>query len=159
MAESIQLNCREIRNGYADWLKRYYWDDFITVTFRSNRREPYYAMKHVWSELQRGNVFRAFMGCEPFKSGDLHIHGLVAGAGAGWRPRIELPWDLWYRLFKRFGRTRVEPANSHEAVTAYCSKYILKQQHIADHYEVFGEKPAWRYGELNIDLVSVGVGD
>lgn len=139
-----------MRSAWADWLKAYHWDYFLTSTFRSARREPYYALKHVWNELKKHNVARAFLGAEPFRTGDLHIHGIVAGAYSWnydsfipWKPGIDLPWDIWQGLFKRFGRAKVEACNSSEAVTAYCAKYVLKEQRRADHYEVFGESVFW----------------
>lgn len=136
-----------IRQGYAEWLQGYNWDYFMTSTFRSPRIEPYYALKHVWSELRNHNVSRAFLVAEPHQSGDLHIHGLAAGRGPGWRPEMALPWEIWSGLFKRFGRAKVEACNNQEAVTGYCAKYLLKQQsRVCDYYEVFGSKNAWRDG-------------
>lgn len=169
------------RQAYADFLQGYNWDDFITCTFRTGRRdekyyplagiayvpsetcytwqsevkprqEPYYALQSVWHTLQGYNVARAFLGCEPHQSGDLHIHGLASGPGPAWRPGIALPWDIWAGLFKRFGRTKVEACNSQGAVSSYCAKYLLKQQsRVCDYYEVFGNKLAWVEGR---DLTS-----
>lgn len=103
----------------------------------------------VWGQLQKHHVARAFLACEPFQSGDVHIHGIVAGYPPGWKPEIDLPWDIWAGLFERFGRAKVEACNSYEAVTAYCAKYILKQQgRVGDYYEVFGDAFAWRGGVL-----------
>jgi len=138
----------EVRQQYAEWLQGYNWDYFLTSTFRSPRKEPYYALKHVWHELKGHNVSRAFLAVEPHQSGDLHIHGLVSGRGPGWRPELDLPWDIWKGLFKRFGRAKVGACNSQEAVSGYCSKYLLKEQsRVCDYYEVFGNKGAWRDGQ------------
>ena len=135
------------RAAYAEWLQKYNWDYFLTSTFRQPRKEPYYALQSVWHELKKTFVARAFLVVEPHQSGDLHIHGLAAGTGPGWRPEIALPWEIWAGLFKRFGRAKVEAANSREAVTGYCAKYLLKQQsRVCDYYEVFGSKFAWRDG-------------
>ncbi len=142
-----------IKEQYAEFLQGYNWDYVLTSTFRKPRREPYYALQHVWHRLQNYNVARAFLVAEPHQSGDLHIHGLAAGAGPGWRPEMALPWDIWQGLFKRFGRAKVEACNSQEAVTGYCAKYLLKQQSRAcDYYEVFGSKFAWHNGR---DLTNV----
>ncbi|MBA7552251.1 hypothetical protein ES705_44809 [subsurface metagenome] len=136
-----------IRQEYAEFLQGYHWDYFLTSTFRKPRKEPYYALQSVWHELRKSFVARAFLVVEPHQSGDLHIHGLVAGTGAGWRPEIALPWDIWTGLFKRFGRAKVEACNTQEAVTGYCAKYLLKQQsRVCDYYEVFGNKLAWHNG-------------
>jgi len=138
-----------IRREYAEWLQVYNWDYFLTSTFRRPRKEPYYALQSVWHELRKYNVARAFLGVEPHESGDLHIHGIASGSGPGWRPEIALPWDIWSGLFKRFGRAKVEACNSQEAVSAYCAKYVLKQQSRAcDYYEIFGNKLAWVEGKV-----------
>lgn len=139
----------DTKKQYAEWLKEYNWDYFMTATFRKPRREPYYALQHVWYELKRHWVARAFMGVEPHQSGDLHIHGIIAGSPPGWKPEIALPWDIWQGLFKRFGRARVEACNTREAVSLYCAKYVLKQQsRVVDYYDVFGSKLAWCGGKL-----------
>jgi len=142
-----------IKEQYAEWLQSYNWDYFLTSTFRRPRKEPYYALQSVWHELQHHFVARAFLVCEPHQSGDVHIHGLAAGSGPRWRPELELPWDIWSGLFKRFGRAKVEACNSAEAVSLYCSKYLLKQQSRAcDYYEIFGRKQAWFEGMMkNLD--------
>lgn len=141
------------REAYADWLQSYNWDYFLTATFREPRKEPYYALRSVWHELTKYNVARSFLVAEPFQSGDLHVHGVVAGRGPGWYPELSLPWDIWTGLFKRFGRAKVEACNSQEAVTGYCAKYLLKRQsQVCDYYEIFGSKNAWLEGR---DLTSV----
>jgi hypothetical protein len=137
-----------IREQYAEWLQGYAWDDFLTSTFRRPRQEPYYALQSVWHELKKSNVARAFLVAEPHQSGDLHIHGLAAGAGPGWLPELALPWDIYDSLFKRFGRAKVEACNNQGAVSMYCSKYLLKQQsRVCDYYEVFGNTQAWIDGK------------
>jgi len=137
----------KIRQDYAEWLQGYNWDYFLTSTFRKPRRDPYYALQGVWRVLKQHFVARAFLVAEPFQSGDLHIHGLAAGRGPSWYPELQLPWDIWAGLFKRFGRAKVEACNSQEAVTGYCAKYLLKQQSsMSDFYEIFGSKNAWQDG-------------
>jgi len=138
----------QVRQDYAQWLQSYHWDYFLTSTFREPRKEPYYALQAVWHELKRHSVARAFLAVEPHESGDLHIHGILAGAGPGWKPELELPWDIWDGLYKRFGRAKVEACDSQERVSSYCAKYLLKQQsRVCDYYEVFGRKTAWVDGK------------
>lgn len=138
------------REEYAEWLKGYNWDYFMTVTFRKAKKEPYYALESVYRELRNFYVARAFLGCEPHQSGDLHIHGILSGAAPGWKPEISLPWEIWNGLFKRFGRSKVEACNSAEAVSSYCAKYILKQQsRVCDYYAVYGSPLDWRGGLLD----------
>lgn len=139
----------ETRQAYAEWLQGYHWDYFATATFRTPRKEPYYALKHVWHELHaHSNVDRAFLVAEPFQSGDLHIHGLLAG-DAAWLPAMKLPWDIWQGLFEKFGRAKVEACNDANAVAKYCAKYVLKQQsRVCDYYEVFGHARFWKSGSI-----------
>lgn len=146
------------REAYAEFLQSFCWEDMITVTFREPRKEPYYAAKNVWRVLFNGQnsaghyncVSRAFLAVEPFQSGDLHIHGLIAGNVRGVKPEMALPWEIYDSLFTRFGRTRVEACNSMEAVTNYCAKYILKQQsRVCDFYYLFGDKYSWENGILS----------
>lgn len=133
-------------------MRKYEWEYFFTTTFRSPRREPYYALKHVQHALQDCNCARGFLGAEPHKSGDLHVHGIVAGRPPGWEPSIALPWVIFDRLEKRFGRSKVEACNSSMAVTSYCSKYILKDQsNCQDHYSIFGNDLAWKGGLTSQD--------
>lgn len=138
------------KDKYAEFLQEYYWEDFYTITFRESRKEPYYAAKTVWSELQRYNVRRSFIAVEPLQSGDLHVHGIAAGNIRGWLPEMSLPWDIWKGMFKRCGRSKVEMCNSPELVANYCSKYILKQQsRVCDYYYLTGDKFAWDNGLIN----------
>lgn len=138
-----------IKEEYAKFLQEYYWEDFFTATFRRPRHEPYYADKHIWSELKNYNVTRAFIGIEPFQSGDLHAHGMISGNISGWRPEMKLTWDIWEGLFNRFGRAKVEACNSAERVSEYCAKYILKQQSRAcDYYYFHGDKFSWAIGKI-----------
>lgn len=138
---------QQVRQEYAEWLQGYRWDYFLTSTFRQPRKEPYYALQSVWHELEHHGAARGFLCVEPHESGDLHIHGVIAGPAAGWQPAIELPADVWSGLYKRFGRARVESCASRERVSLYCAKYLLKQQsRVCDYYEVFGNKLHWREG-------------
>jgi hypothetical protein len=146
-----------VREQYAEWLQGYRWDYFMTATFRSPRKDALPALKHVWHELrERHNVARAFLVVEPHQSGDLHLHGILAGSrveGGGYfgqdSNNMDTPSGTWEGLFKRFGRAKVEPCNNHEAVSMYCSKYLLKQQHrVCDFYEIYGNRLTWERGKL-----------
>jgi len=151
----------DTRIKYAEFLMKYYWEDFITVTFRKPRKEPYYAAKAVWNSLKHFNVTKAFLAVEPHQSGDLHIHGIISGNIRGWQPELKLPWDIWEGLFSGYvneygmkvpgyGRSKVELCNSSERVTMYCAKYILKQQsRVADYYYIYGDKFAWLNSKIN----------
>lgn len=129
----------------------YHWDYFITVTFKSPRKEPYYALKTVWNTLHKDHFAqRGFLVAEPHQSGDLHIHGLIAGNRPGWKPELHLPWDIKANMDKKYGWTQCEALKSHKAVSNYCAKYLLKQQRrVCDYYAVFGDKEEWLGGRLN----------
>lgn len=141
---------QQTREAYAEFLQGYNWDYFMTSTFRRPHHEPYYALQSVWHDLNHNSgVGRAFLVAEPHQSGDLHVHGLLAGTGEGWLPGLALPWDIHQCLFKRFGRAKVGACNSQEAVTGYCAKYLLKQQsRVCDFYELFGGKREWHDGKI-----------
>jgi hypothetical protein len=160
----IQHDLRDgkTKEAYADWLQSKPWDYFLTTTFRSPRKEPYYAIKHVWNTLKPHGIGRAFLACEPHQSGDLHIHGIVAGlmtrqsigdGGEIYVPtrykrdgqlRLDPPEVIWGDLFKVFGRSKVELCRSNEDVAGYCAKYVLKQQsRVCDYYGVFGGRRQW----------------
>lgn len=113
------------------------------------RRHPDAAINDVWDELAWQGAKRAFIVAEPHQSGDLHTHGIMAGGLPQQRP-INLPWDIWQGLFNRFGRAKVESPRQGEAVSMYCAKYLLKQQHRAcDYYAVLGDKVYWRAGRID----------
>jgi hypothetical protein len=151
----IERRGTKIREEYAEWLSEYNFDCFFTATFDKNkslthtgRREPYYAIKNVWNELAWYNVERGFLVAEPHQSGDLHIHGIIAG-GLPQQKTISLPWSIEAGLRDKFGIAKVEAPRHHECVTMYCAKYLLKQQHRAcDYYEVFGDKVYWHASVL-----------
>lgn len=136
------------RQAYAEWLQSYNWDYFLTSTFKRPRKEPYYATQAVWATLQEHNAGRAFLVAEPFQSGDLHVHGVVAGYPPP-SEGMDLPWEVWGHLFHKFGRAKVEACNSQEAVSLYCAKYILKQQsRVCDYYAVHGAPYTWHAGKI-----------
>jgi len=124
------------QEALADWIKSYNWDYFLTVTPRNPRKDPIAFMRDTWARLGEVKGFgidRGFMACEPFKTHhDLHIHGLIAGSD------IELPWMIQATLDDHIGRSRVELAMGASQVSAYCAKYVVKDQN-SDHWNMFGD--------------------
>ena len=143
-----RINNTTVRDAYADFIQSYHWDYFATVTFKSPRKEPYYAIKNVWRECQKVGAARGFLVAEPHESGDLHIHGLLATAAKGALPSLALPWDVEGSMRKRFGISRVEACNSAEAVSSYCAKYVTKQDGQIDHYDILGAKWEWTESKI-----------
>lgn len=139
----MQVLSGEIRKQYSDFLQTKHWDYFVTVTYRSPRKEPYYALNGAWRVLKSNHVGKAFLVAEPHQTGDLHLHGLVAGYPPGWKPEMSLPFDMWGDLYKAFGRSAVSPIAEIGGVTSYCAKYVLKSEYSADLYELFGNQVAW----------------
>ncbi|GAI10042.1 unnamed protein product [marine sediment metagenome] len=129
------------REAYATWLESLHWDYFVTVTFRRPRVDGIRANDRVWSTLEACHVKRAFLATERFKwSRELHVHGLLSNYDGTWYPRMALPWDMWERCFKVYGRTTVEAINGPAAVTRYCSKYVVKG---LSEYGFYGRPAFW----------------
>jgi len=149
MRDKPSESASDIRSSYAEWLQEYNWDYFCTVTFRLPRVNPQPALNVVWKALQPHNVGRAFLAAEHhLVSDNLHIHGILAGYHPDWSPQMSLPWDIWKTCFDRFGRSKIDLVGSHEAVTAYCAKYVLKGTSRADYYGVYGDAFCWKEGKL-----------
>ena len=152
-----------IRNGidrlaYAEFIKGYWWDNYFTSIFdreksyiHTGRKEPYYAIKHVVAELKKCNAVRGFVVAEPFQSGDLHIHGIFAGAGPFWKPELLLPWEIWDKLFKRFGRAKVERSTIRKRCLCIAQIYLKQQSRVCDYYELFGNGLSWLDGKIGIN--------
>lgn len=119
-------------DNLASWLAALPWDYYWTVTFKRPRRDSLSVIRDITTELHRQGCSRAFIGCEPFKvSHNLHAHGLLLGTSfahltrdAGYLPGSAT--HVWEKLFRRFGRSRVESINNQQQVAAYCSKYVTK---------------------------------
>lgn len=152
----VQMNERSgvnrVREQYADWLTRYNWEDFITITYKSPRREPYYALKHAWTTLKSHGARTGFLVAEPHQTGFLHLHGLISGPPPPWRPPLELPWDIEQDLRKRYGISGVRPVREVGGASGYCAKYILKSQDTMDLYDVCGESFWWKNNLLTKGL-------
>ncbi len=126
--EVCAIDSQEVRTALSEWLPSIVsgpcepW--FLTVTFRRppNPKYPESVLANVDRHLRAICVRpTGFLGCEPHKSGDLHVHGLIQSGEAG--ARRSLAWDS---LFRRFGISRIEPPNGLDKVAWYCSKYITK---------------------------------
>ena len=128
------------RNAYADWLQTLHWDYILTVTFRKPRVDGIRANSLVWEALHNLNCSRAFLATERYKyAKDIHIHGLLAEQ-PGWLPGISLPWVIWERMHKLFGRSTCSLINSPGDVATYCSKYVTKA--VSD-YGFYGNRVFW----------------
>lgn len=133
----------QVRSAYSDYLQSQHWDYFITVTFRSNWRDSIKAHEAVWDRLHFDCFAeRAFLAVERhhYPNWNCHVHGLVSGYSGDWKPEMLLPWKMWEKLFRAFGRTSVEEVKSPEDVSAYCSKYVIKKM---SDYGFYGAATLW----------------
>lgn len=136
--------------AYSEFLQSLPWDLFFTATFRSPRKEPYYAINHVSNTLRTCNAARQFIACEPHSSGDLHLHGLLANSRISGHAELLSPHEIWGTLFKKYGRAKVEFCNNQAAVANYCAKYVVKETNKWDHYEFVGHPWHWLIDKWDI---------
>lgn len=101
---------------------------FLTVTYRNSRvlRSDGGDLTRVLQSIRRDRLFgRVFLVGEAHQTGDLHVHGVLRGpAGASGDAAAQ---SLWERCREQFGRSQVRRVRSSASVSAYCTKYVLKQ--------------------------------
>ena len=126
---------RRLVEAWAEFLERWSWDWFCTLTFRGDAVHPEAADKRfrVWvSKINRelygprwwkhGQGVRWVRALETQRRGVIHYHALLGGAGVDELRRLS--WmDEWVRLA---GYARIEPPENGAAVRAYCAKYVAK---------------------------------
>jgi len=123
----------DINRAYASFLQQQSWDYFATVTFRTERKDPYIAVQRVIETS--GNPSRGFYAVEPHSTGALHVHAILAYDDMSPRVKEFMPYTLWSDYFKRFGRSKVERVREQSDVSNYCAKYVTKR---GFHYEFSG---------------------
>jgi hypothetical protein len=125
----------DLADAWADYLGRWEWDWFCTLTFRGDAVHPEAADKRfrVWaSKINRelygprwwkhGKGVWWVRAVEMQRRGVPHFHALLRGAGVDELRRLS--WmDEWARLA---GWARIEPPDDANAVRAYCAKYVAK---------------------------------
>lgn len=118
----------ELRHEWADWLARYTWDYFLTVTFREPlpRHRGASVLNSIAKTVRRtvGNMDMLFLGMEMHASRFLHCHGLYKRRmdGYGLTPASV----LWRELFKTYGYSRVEVIRDPKDAASYVTKYCVK---------------------------------
>lgn len=126
------MELAQVRLQLSEFLSRYDWDYFFTVTCRVERHDALALLRDVSNELPNSFNSRAFIVIEPHKtSTGLHAHGIY---GCEF-PKPDLTWQ-WRAFFHRFGRSKVERINSKAEVYWYLSKYLAKDERW--EYEYWG---------------------
>jgi len=124
----------EQQQALSEWLQTLNWIDFLTVTFRTPRRDSIAALRDVGAWLTDpyfGFYERAFLTAEPHRwSRNLHIHAM------GSDPSGEVS-AIERSCRKRFGFSTVSVVKDSENACSYCSKYATKWSN-GDNYDFFG---------------------
>jgi len=125
---------------FAKWLNAFPWLWFCTFTFKRpcKKRALKYVEALLWHmrHVTEGHpVMWAFAAEEYHKNGDrLHVHALI---GTTFKPEL-LSWHEavgWWR--EHFGRCKVETYKDGGGASAYCAKYILKEQGEVGEWDFF----------------------
>jgi hypothetical protein len=120
--------------AWADFLARFEWTWFCTLTFRESvHPEKAAKLFHVWWCMmnqrlygrrwrQKGRCVRWARAIEYQKRNVLHYHALIGGKGS---PRLVAREfeEAWWNLA---GICRMSPVESQGAALAYVSKYVSK---------------------------------
>jgi len=124
------------RDEWGLFLARWDWEWFPTYTFTQDTH-PERALKlfRVWKNKLNKQIYGPrWHKREPFgiywvisienhKSGQIHLHGLIAGVGDARR----LSWmDNWFELDKLAGFSRIYQIENKLKATTYVSKYVTK---------------------------------
>lgn len=128
-----------ITEAYSDFLGKFQWDAFYTITCRKPRKDNLAFIRDIRDTLFAGNeATRSFVAIEPHKTGMIHAHGLVH-----WQDGVNLDKPLLTEYYneksrKLFGYSRFSSARSPLAVQMYCSKYVTKANRGYD-YDFIGD--------------------
>ena len=132
----------DLKLEWADWLTSLPWDYFLTITFRAP--VPGHRSDSVLNAIGKHLCARhkpemVFLGAEAHLSQAIHFHGLYKSTTpATFQP--EWWWKLcgsevWRTLFETYGRSKVELVRDQSRVSAYVSKYCVKE---IGSYGVYG---------------------
>lgn len=117
-----------LKEGWFEFLDRYKWDAFLTVTYREPRlpRHADASLNAIAKVVRRHTHRHFFLGGELHISRALHVHGLLQLPARDPAAKRVQGTDLWRELFERFGRSQVSAVQANEAVSIYVSKYCVK---------------------------------
>jgi hypothetical protein len=125
---------RELSQAWGFFLSGFYWDWFVTLTFREP--EPsfraYTLFRRFTRDLERAAGLRVawFMVFEHgARTGRLHIHALMLNVAHLARLKWMEEWN------KRAGYARILPFDRGKGAAFYCAKYVTKS---SSEWEIFG---------------------
>ena len=118
----------ELKDAWSEFLDRYVWDAFVTVTYRDARHAHHAqsSLREIGKVIRRHTQRHYFLGGELHVSRALHVHGLLQLPARDPAAKRAQATDLWRELFDRFGRSQVSAVQANEAVSIYVSKYCVK---------------------------------
>lgn len=124
------------RQAWGEFLSRYEWEWFVTLTFVIDVH-PEEALKKFrvwvsminrllygprWAKKAHGGVYWV-CSIEYQKRGVIHFHALMIGV----RELRRLDWmDAWHNLDEKTGFARIEVPRNNVATSSYVSKYLAK---------------------------------
>lgn len=122
-----------VRTAWADWLGRYPWEAWGTLTFKwpdptEAQLDRAFArfVRYIGRSWDRPPCY--FLGHEVGRGGRAHLHCLLGG----FSPTLQRT-EMWRWWFDRFGRCEVRGYDPEKGAAAYVSKYITKE---LGHYDV-----------------------
>jgi hypothetical protein len=130
----------EVRKAYSDFLQKFNWDAFYTITCRKPRKDNLAFIRDIRDTLFAGNeATRSFVAIEPHKTGMIHAHGLVH-----WQDGVNLDKPLLVQYYneksrKLFGYSRFAESRGAMNTAMYCSKYVTKETNGGYEYDFLGE--------------------
>ena len=126
----------QLRRALGEFFDQWPWEWFVTLTFSEKTgEERAKKLFRTWSSMlsrdiygprwhkreSRGVTF--IVAVERHKSGNIHLHALLAGVGDTRR----LTWmDNWENLDRIAGYSRIYAVQNNAAVTRYVTKYVVK---------------------------------
>ena len=117
----------KLSTAVGEWLGRYPWDAWCTLTFRAGNFTTEAATRAAdnlleWLRREGAPDVTYFIGHEVGGlGGRLHLHGLL-----GQLPPIDTRRGIWKFWYKRYGRAQVLPYDPERGAAYYVSKYVSK---------------------------------
>lgn len=132
---------RELVSAWSEFLNRFEYDCFFTLTYREPAQSAMLAIDRASRLLGKfyDNLDRplnAFVVAEQHRNGSYHAHGLLELKGLDREADVMLCRALWQAGYDKFGLCRFELVRDGGQVRNYVSKYLVKR--VADHRFIGG---------------------